>query len=273
MFKKLKKITLKKMILSAFVGFIILIIASNIITYFLYTSPTYEIGNKYTISKDNKTLYFRGDIDAHEFKRFTHFFHKNINNFVVNSSGGDIKQAILIAEVLSKNAIKVIVDGVCGSSCANYYFVSGKQREIRKNSFLLYHGGLSDGTFTMIDTGYWPVPNSFMTLFSYWAMYKTSKEYQGFKNREKQLYKNGGVDLSIIRTSRDKIQGGKYHFWSPNKAALNGYGFDTTHFWYPANKKEKRDAIKYVCENKIDYAAARNIEKCEETFSQKFLIE
>jgi len=259
--------------LYSLLGFIAIVIASNSITYLLYSSGTYEIGNKYTTSKDNKTLYFRGDIDGYEFKRFNHFFHQEIDNFVVNSSGGDIKQAILIAEVLSKSGIKVIVDGVCGSSCANYFFVAGKQREIRKNSFLLYHGGLSDGTFTMIDTGSWPVPSDFIGLFSYWAMYKTSKEYAGFKDREKQLYKNGDVDLAIIKTSREKIEGGKYHFWSPNKDALNGYGFDTTHFWYPLNKKEKADAIKYICENKIDYAADRNIEKCEETFSQKFLIE
>ncbi|NYT28751.1 MAG: hypothetical protein H0A76_13410 [Candidatus Thiodubiliella endoseptemdiera] len=43
-------------------------------------------------------------------------------------------------------------------------------------------------------------------------------------------------------------------------------------FWYPSNKIEK---VKYKTffENKIDYESTRNTKKCEETFSQKFLIE
>lgn len=262
----------KKFIFSVILGFIVIVVIGNIFTYFSSLYP-YELGNKYTLSEDNKTLYFRGAIDEYEFKRFNSFFHKKINNFVVNSLGGDIKQAVLIAQVLSKNNIKVIVDGVCGSSCSNYFFVSGKQREIKKNSFLLYHGGLNDGTFTMIDTGSLPVPSNFMELLSYANMYKNSKEYNGFKDRERQLYKNAGVDLAIIKTSREKLQGEKYHFWSPNKDTLNKYGFDTVNFWHPSSKQEKIDAIKYVCENKIDYAAAIDTKKCEKTFSQKFLIE
>ncbi|NYT28762.1 MAG: hypothetical protein H0A76_13495 [Candidatus Thiodubiliella endoseptemdiera] len=44
-------------------------------------------------------------------------------------------------------------------------------------------------------------------------------------------------------------------------------------FWYPSNKIEKSEVIKYFFENKIDYESTRNTKKCEETFSQKFLIE
>ncbi|WXT99744.1 MAG: hypothetical protein Ctma_0448 [Catillopecten margaritatus gill symbiont] len=112
-----------------------------------------------------------------------------------------------------------------------------------------------------------------MELFYYWSMYINSKEYDGFKDRDKQLYKNAGIDLAIIKTSRQKMEGGKYHFWSPSKETLSGYGFDTTHLWHSSNKEEKFEAIKYICENKIDYSATRDTKKCRETFSQKFLIE
>ena len=269
-----KKIISTKFLLFVFLGFIAVVIVGNITTYLLFSPAPYEIGDKYKILKDNKTLSFRGEIDGDEFKRFNSFFNKNINNFVVNSVGGDIKQAILISEVLSKNGVKVIIDGICGSSCANYFFVAGKQRKISKNSFLLYHGGLSDGTFTMIDNGTsFPMPSSFIGLIYYWAMYENAKEYEGFKDREKQLYKNRGIDLAIIKTSREKIQGGKYHFWSPSKKALNDYGFDTKDFWYSSNEQEKSKAIKYVCGNKIDYSNGRDTKKCEERFFHKFLIE
>lgn len=265
----------KKIILGVIVGVLCsILITTNIIGLSFVTSSDvpYEVGNKYKVSDDKKTLYFKGEIDGHEFKRFSEFFNEDIETLEVNSVGGDILQAVLMAEVLSKNNIKVVVDGVCGSSCANYLFVSGKTREVKKDSFLMYHGGLTDGTFTMVDTPFLPIPRSIMQVLFYTAVVAGGKPYDGFKARERALYKEAGIDVNIIKTSRMKLEGLKYQFWIPNKDTLQSFGFDTSNISYPKNREEVISSVKTICETKMN-DKRQTKEECENRFLEKFTIE
>ena len=241
-----------------------LYIILNIAMYFgsFFGSGEYKVMNKFKVV--NNTLYFKGEIDSHEFRRFNEFFNEDISTFVVNSWGGDIQQGILIGEVLSKNNITVIVDGVCGSSCANYFFASGTKRIITKGSFVLYHGGLNDGTFDGM-RGF-PIPVNFSAFLVYGEFIKTTRAYASFFDREIALYDNKAINNEIIIESRKKLEGDKYSFWIPDRVTFKSYGFDTKDFWFAKTQKEKDDAINSYCKTE-----ERGYDECKKLFGE-FLI-
>lgn len=43
-----------------------------------------------------------------------------ITSLVINSGGGDVLAGIRLGELVYKHKLKVIVDKICASSCANY---------------------------------------------------------------------------------------------------------------------------------------------------------
>ena len=58
---------------------------------------------------------------------------------MVNSSGGDSYDGVRMGLDLAKRHIDVIVDGVAGSSAANYLFLAGKHKTICRG-FVGFHG-------------------------------------------------------------------------------------------------------------------------------------
>ncbi len=89
-----------------------------------------------------ETMRFEGGIDSGEYDRFAAVFGGGIRELViVNSGGGRTDEGIRIGLALAAQSVKVTVTGECLSSCANYIFVSGHQREIR-GGVVGYHGNV-----------------------------------------------------------------------------------------------------------------------------------
>lgn len=84
---------------------------------------------------------FEGDIEEGEYGRFAAVFSPAVRELTVTSPGGVTEEGILIGLVLAATGVKVIVVGECLSSCANYLFVAGHQREIR-GGIVGYHGNV-----------------------------------------------------------------------------------------------------------------------------------
>jgi len=68
----------------------------------------------------------------------------DISILVINSPGGYAEPALDAAFIIHNKGIDVYVDGVCGSSCANYIFLSGRYKYVTKNSIVLWHGSPRD---------------------------------------------------------------------------------------------------------------------------------
>lgn len=58
----------------------------------------------------------------------------------VNSLGGNVEYALAIAERLAPSAPRVIVDGNCSSSCANYILPIARHIVLLPDAFILLHG-------------------------------------------------------------------------------------------------------------------------------------
>ncbi|WP_457422159.1 hypothetical protein [Roseateles sp. P5_E7] len=76
----------------------------------------------------------------------------------VNSYGGDERAAIRIANLIAKHQLPVIVDGVCGSACANYLLAPAPK--VMVDGLVLMHGSPAGcqarlGTFGAFDKLGW----------------------------------------------------------------------------------------------------------------------
>lgn len=84
---------------------------------------------------------FEGKIERDEHDRFAAVFSPAVRELTVTSRGGETSAGIRIGLALAATNVKVIVVGECLSSCANYLFVAGHQREIR-SGVVGYHGNV-----------------------------------------------------------------------------------------------------------------------------------
>lgn len=60
---------------------------------------------------------------------------------VLRSGGGDVEDALTMAEALLTKQVTVVVAGNCVSSCANYLFLAGIKKIVLANSWVVWHGG------------------------------------------------------------------------------------------------------------------------------------
>jgi hypothetical protein len=74
---------------------------------------------------------------------------------VLNSTGGDIVDAVEIAEYIQENGIDVKVEGLCLSACASIILPAGVDRKIGRGSFVGFHGSLT-GRLDIYDDYYGP---------------------------------------------------------------------------------------------------------------------
>ncbi|WP_226635967.1 hypothetical protein [Brevundimonas poindexterae] len=58
----------------------------------------------------------------------------------INSLGGNVEYALAIAERLAPAAPRVVVDGNCSSSCANYFLPIARQIVLLPDALILLHG-------------------------------------------------------------------------------------------------------------------------------------
>jgi hypothetical protein len=90
---------------------------------------------------DKQTIKLDGPIKAGEYDRFLKVWDGSVKELLLNSSGGVTEEGLKIGHVLAQANVKVVVIGVCLSSCANYLFVGGHEREIR-GGLVGFHGNV-----------------------------------------------------------------------------------------------------------------------------------
>ncbi|WP_337881304.1 hypothetical protein [Rheinheimera sp.] len=59
---------------------------------------------------------------------------------LISSGGGDIAVGLVLGQWVRQHQLDVAVDKICASSCANYVFPAGRNKYLKKDSILLWHG-------------------------------------------------------------------------------------------------------------------------------------
>lgn len=169
---------------------------------------------------------FRGPIESGEFERFRQVFSETTEEIIVSSRGGVTGEALKIAEVLASRPVKIVVENVCLSSCANYLFVAGGEREIRRG-IVGFHGNVQACFLGKKREAY--IARLKSQGLDEASIKKTLAETEEEARIEKTLLDKRGISQEFfeIACSEDKGsgKGGRFEFWLPKKATFEKYGF------------------------------------------------
>lgn len=184
---------------------------------------------------DGETLRFEGPIERNDIARFNDLIDDGIRTIIVTSGGGDTLAAIPIAESIQRRQLNIIVDGICASSCADYFFIAAHEKSVPRGSLVLWHGGLGStlrrSATEMRDT----MRRAGMTPEQIDAQFRSWREGAA---RESALYRRAGVDMALLDYSTEVTENA-CDFWAPPPGVLKRLGVDhVTSFWYPATEIE-----------------------------------
>ncbi len=90
-----------------------------------------------------KTICFHGLITSQSSTKFLELATLDISMLVISSHGGDVSEAIKMANRMVDLKMSVVVVGWCMSSCANYIFPAATQKFAMPRSYIGWHGGPS----------------------------------------------------------------------------------------------------------------------------------
>lgn len=208
-----------------------------LVTIILLACSSISFAGEWTIV-DKGTMRFEGYIEEDDIARFNEIVNENINTLIVRSGGGDVLAAIPIAEKIQRKKMDIVVDGLCVSSCADYFFIAAKRKKVSLNSLVLLHGGitakLEHESEKMIEemTRLGAKPEQVELYMKRWR--------EGAR-KEQEIYKNAGVDISLLEYSH-VVTDRDYDYWAPPPETFKKLGVkNIIYFWYPSSDKELKD--------------------------------
>ena len=89
---------------------------------------------------DAQTLVFSGGIDSRTDEAFLEAVTPETTKLIVNTTGGDVESALIVADYIFKHQLDLEVREVCGSSCANYWFTAAKKKTVPRGAYVGFHG-------------------------------------------------------------------------------------------------------------------------------------
>lgn len=99
-------------------------------------------------SSRGTTVAFTGYIDADTVAAFiARHRTKTIERIVVESEGGDVREALVLANWIVDRGLDVEVRKMCASSCANYLFAAGRRKIIDDGGLVIWHGSILQKNF------------------------------------------------------------------------------------------------------------------------------
>ncbi|GGP86497.1 hypothetical protein [Shewanella ulleungensis] len=90
------------------------------------------------------TIVYSGEINADNVGSFEQLITNSptkIESLIINSGGGEVFAGIRFGELVYQYELKVIVDKVCASSCANYIATASNDVTVKQGGLLGWHGG------------------------------------------------------------------------------------------------------------------------------------
>jgi hypothetical protein len=120
-----------------------------------------------------------------------------------------------MAEVIRARKLRVVVDGACVSSCANYLFVAGLRQEVRPNSVVLWHGGVTREAIVEMASAVRAMVSSAGAPREAVAanVQRIEQEMGAAMTDQRRLYGAVGLDPGLVETLAD---------WSGDAAPVDG---------------------------------------------------
>jgi len=88
-------------------------------------------------------IVYRGDIGSDAVDRIGALLvaHPEVTRLSIGSGGGDVEAGMKLGDLVLERGLDVrVLAPLCASSCANYVFVSGKNKIIDEGAVVLWHG-------------------------------------------------------------------------------------------------------------------------------------
>lgn len=86
-------------------------------------------------------LYIRGEIKPGDSEKFDAALLEGAKRIVIESEGGNAKEAIKLADAIHESKLPVEVRRFCISACANYLVPSAARVQVKPGGFLAFHAG------------------------------------------------------------------------------------------------------------------------------------
>ncbi len=94
------------------------------------------------LDKENQ-IHYDGHLNKEANERLFELYETSItkpDTLVISSSGGGVMLGMDLGDWVYDNEINIVIDKLCASSCANYIFTAGKQKSLKKDSIIIWHG-------------------------------------------------------------------------------------------------------------------------------------
>ena len=210
-----------------------------------------EIGLRYDSFIDaGESVIIIGRISPETAKAFLKLASKNtLRSVIVDSGGGDLASALLIANKMRELQLDIYVNGRCFSACVNFLLSAGKKKYVLSNSLI----GIHEKTVFLPDNNH----TRRLSEVSFNGKYSKNSPYwtdiSELLELESAYYKEVQLDTRLLSEYRNFAQSrelSKWGFketvckntllWILNKNQLNALGiYELEQFWYPQNDIQK----------------------------------
>lgn len=189
------------------------------------------------------TITLTGEIGRSSFEEYSVIAIDGYSTLILNSPGGTPLVALRIAEDVSSRNVDIVVDGFCGSSCANYLAVAGKNLTVTCDSLVGWHGTLQSSEEAAIEMQAKGEPAELIKARSTWLANFHARERKYFKKvgvnyallddsveivREKDV--TSSVDFTFDEITGDYTVSRSAAIWIPTIEIMQIYGIDTSGF-------------------------------------------
>ena len=228
--------------------------------------PPFRSAPPAEISVKGTTLVYNGIINRESYSRFRWVTAENdavIDTIQITSRGGDTSVGKKMGRWIHDRNINVIVDNFCISSCANYIFTAGRNKVIREDSIVGWHGSehqdeyiarakgvtLEERLKQVFDDIEWPeaqqdavvLGNTFEEFKSDWM--ERSEDERKFLEKVAV-----SVDVMVYGLSPDRYDeylDGQYSFWTFSIEDMAKFGIDNVSYEGSGEYPSERSMEKY----------------------------
>ncbi len=166
---------------------------------------------------DEQTLRFVGTIDEHTHERFLETITPEITTLQVRTDGGEVEPGLAVGQEIHNRELDIIVDGMCSSSCANYWFPAGNKKTVPLGSWVGFHGN----------------PRASSYYSSEDADIDVKEMIDKFTEREAAFYDLIGVRTDILYFSSEVARAFERGMYFPSPEQFECYGVSNLDVDYP----------------------------------------
>jgi len=100
-----------------------------------------RVGRKVTLERSGDTVIYRGSMTKEGLSAIRKAdLGPSVTTLVIDSAGGEIVTGMEFGTWVYERRLDVVVDRACLSSCANYVFTAGRNKEIKPGAVVAWHG-------------------------------------------------------------------------------------------------------------------------------------